>query len=376
LTPVAGLLLVTWYGLAAAAAYAGFVLGRRIRPAAIFEAIPYPRYYLIFTCVGVLGVVYAYGAVIVVNPTLLVDALNNRTFNLIRTAIPYEAGLQTLRYATILGAAFAAHRILSTRSIGLLDVLNFVAVIGAAAIASRLSIIMAGLILLAMVLHGQLAQSLRWWHLAVALLGIALLIVPLNYVRNAGFYEKFYGVRDPVTMSAYEAISYLGGPFQVSVGVANNAGALGSGPTVGTPQSVAQYLLPTYFPLKFDDVARAEVRYRIYVDVQPQLTTNSALAAMYGAMGALSFLVMPALLFFWAVAAGHFSRYRAAVFLVTYVLAYCFLEFWRVFVFNFGIIHFLVICLTAPPLALAASRALVLWRRNRSVPVANESNSR
>lgn len=373
LMPNAVLFLVGWYGLAGATAYFGFRLGRHIRPARALDRIGYARYYLLVSCVGLAGVAYAYGSVIITNPTLLIDALNNRTFNLIRSAIPYEAGFQTLRYATILGGGFAAYRIASTRRVSPLDLLNFVALLGAAAIASRLSILLAGVVFLGLVLHGPLAREVRWWHLAAALLGLALILVPLNYVRNAGFYERFYGVSDPVLMSAYEAIAYLGAPFQASIGVANNAGPLGSGPTARTPQSVARYLLPTYFPLKFEDVIAAELRYRTYVDVQPQLTTNSALAAMYGAMGPLSFLVAPLILFLSGIAAGHFLGYRTAVFLVSYVIVYCFAEFWRVFVFNFGIIHFLVLCLVGPPSVLVVGRAIADARTNPSVLRSNGS---
>jgi hypothetical protein len=44
-----------------------------------------------------------------------------------------------------------------------------------------------------------------------------------------------------------------------------------------------------------------------------------------------------------ALVAGHASRYRSYVFLAGLVIAYCFLEWWRLYVFNAGIIQFLIL---------------------------------
>ena len=44
-----------------------------------------------------------------------------------------------------------------------------------------------------------------------------------------------------------------------------------------------------------------------------------------------------------AVIAGHASRYRSYAFLVSLVIAYCFAEWWRIYMFNQGIVQFLIL---------------------------------
>ena len=41
--------------------------------------------------------------------------------------------------------------------------------------------------------------------------------------------------------------------------------------------------------------------------------------------------------------AGHASRYRSYVFLIALVIAYCFADWWRIYMLNQGIIQFLIL---------------------------------
>jgi biotin transporter BioY len=103
-------------------------------------------------------------------------------------------------------------------------------------------------------------------------------------------------------------------------------------------------------------VLQGEENYRNYVDVETRLTTNSAFASMYGALGWLAFPIVALTAFAFSVVAGHAANYRNAFFLMAYVISYSFAELWRVYLFNFGILHFLIIVLLIIPIVVALLR--------------------
>ena len=101
-----------------------------------------------------------------------------------------------------------------------------------------------------------------------------------------------------------------------------------------------------------------EESYRDYVDIESGLTTNSVLAFMYSAVGLWAFPLIAVVSFVAAAVAGHASRYASLFFLAMLVVGYCFAEVWRAYLFNTGIIHFLLITLAAAPLA---DRFVTAW---------------
>jgi hypothetical protein len=50
-----------------------------------------------------------------------------------------------------------------------------------------------------------------------------------------------------------------------------------------------------------------------------------------------------------AMFAGHASRYKSHFFLGVFVISYVFTELWRIYLFNFGIIQFLLLVLVLVP---------------------------
>jgi hypothetical protein len=63
----------------------------------------------------------------------------------------------------------------------------------------------------------------------------------------------------------------------------------------------------------------------------------------YGIFGALAFAVLGFAVLVAGVIAGAASRYRSYVFLAGLVVGYCLAEWWRTYVLNQGIIHFLIL---------------------------------
>ena len=125
-----------------------------------------------------------------------------------------------------------------------------------------------------------------------------------------------------------------------------------TGPTPKPPllQSLTAFLVPTYLQPHYRSVDDAEVDYRRYVTIEAILTTNSALAAMYGSLGTWwAFAVIGIACLIGAAFAGHASRYRSFFFLAVFVVSYVFAELWRVYLFNYGIIQFLLLFLILVP---------------------------
>lgn len=220
---LAGLaILAAWYAVAIGSAFAGFQFGLRIRPLARWDEFPDARFYGWFTVIGLLGVAYSYGRVAVEDPGLVVRAFENRAFNEIRLALDYGTGVHTLRYATVIAGGWALYNVALRGRINALHVLNLVLLVAAAAIASRLSFVMATVIALGAFARDATRERPRLARLGAVLVAAALALTGFNYLRNANYYETYYEVRDPFTMSAYEAIAYLGAPFQASVAAAND----------------------------------------------------------------------------------------------------------------------------------------------------------
>jgi hypothetical protein len=339
------LFLLAWYAFFFVLAIGGFHLGRRIPVFERAERVPWESFYVYLTILSLVGTAYSYGYVAVKAPNAMSEAFLHHRLNEVRFVLPYSAGVQTLRYAACLAGAIAIFE-LARRRFRLLHVLNVLLLVLSAAVASRISLIIAAIVVVGLAArHLQTAHVRAQTILALLVAGVAVLFLGLgllNYARNAGFY-RLHGVRNPFLMNIDETVRYLGVPFQASVAVSNNVSRWPAVPSTVASGSRA-YLLPTYLTSNFPaSVSRASKRYRSLVSISPLLTTNSVLAGMYGVFGALAFPILGVVALVGALAAGHASRYRSYVFLAGLVIAYCFSEWWRMYMFNQGIIQFLVL---------------------------------
>jgi hypothetical protein len=341
------LFLVGWYTFFFAVALGGFHLGRRIPLLQRAERVPWQSFYVFFTILSLVGTAYAYGYVAVHSPHAISAAFVHHHFNAVRYALPYAAGASTLRYAASLAGAIAIFE-LGRGRLRPVHVLNVLLLVLSAAIASRVSLIIAGIVVAGLAArHFQTTRAPARRVVGVVLLGVVSLFVALallNYSRNADFYRS-YGVGDPLVMNVDEMVRYLGVPFQASVAVSNHVAEWPEVPsTVAAGTRV--YALPTYVTSGIPaSVARASNRYHSLAPIPTILSTNSVLAGMYGVFGVLAFPILGLVALVGAVIAGHASRYRSYAFLVSLVIAYCFAEWWRIYMFNQGIVQFLILAI-------------------------------
>ncbi len=106
------------------------------------------------------------------------------------------------------------------------------------------------------------------------------------------------------------------------------------------------YLVPTYLSSsKPESVSRGETLYGSVVSTPASYTTPSVLAVTWGVFGVLAFPILGFVAFVAAAIAGHASRYRSYAFLAGLVIAYCFAEWWRTWVFNNGLPQLLVLAI-------------------------------
>jgi hypothetical protein len=341
------LFLLGWYAFFFAVAFGGFKLGRRVPVLRRADRVPWESFYVFLSIVSFVGIAFSYGYIFVKSPHAVSDAFLHHQFNQLRYVLPYSAGIQTLRYAASLSGAIAIYE-LGLRRFRLVHVVNVVLLLLAAALASRISLIIA-----AITVAGLAARHLQAIHVrarlivAVLLLGLVTLFLALsvlNYSRNADFYRS-HGVHDPLVMNVEEMVRYLGIPFQAAVAVSNHVTTWPAAPA-SAASGTRVFLLPTYASKAVpESVARGENRYYKVVSIPISQTTNSVLAMSYGVFGALAFAVLGFAVLVVGLIAGHASRYRSYVFLASFVVAYCLSEWWRTWVLNQGIVQFLILLL-------------------------------
>ena len=339
------LFLIGWYAFFFAVALGGFLLGRRIPVFQRAERVPWESYYVFLSIVGIAGTAYAYAYVLAKAPHTISDAFLHHHFNAIRLILPYSSGPQTLRYATCLSGAIAIFELgrLQVRAIHLI---NVAALLLAAAVASRASLIIAAIVVAGIAARRLHATRIRGRAIVgMLLLGLATLFLALSvltYSRDSDFYRS-YGVRDPLVMSFDEIVRYVGISFQAAVAVSNHVSDWPAAPHSAAP-GTRVFLLPTYISKTTPAaVAAGETRYEKVVALPTSQTTNSVLAMGYGVFGAFAFAVLGFAVLVAGVIAGHASRYRSYVFLAGLVVSYCLAEWWRTYVLNQGIIQFLIL---------------------------------
>ncbi len=347
--------LATWYGIIAVAGEFGFALGRDRAPLAVYERISDESYYRYFSLVALAGTGFTYASVAVLHPGLLTTAFTHLQLNLVRAVIPYSAGIPTLRYATGVAGAIALFEIVVQRRVRMLNLANLVALLLAAAIASRLLVVLCVVIFVGLIVRRRPDARVSLKAVVLGACAFFLVLTPLNYYRNALYYKTQYHLTNPFVMNAYEMSAYLGAPFQAAVGVASATNPP-TPPSYRAAQAAIAYGLPTYVPLNREGVTEASTNFRSYVDVDPALTTDSVLAALFSAMGWWSFVFIGIVAFVAGAAMGHAAGYRSLAGLAMIVVGYAFTETWRVYLFNAGIVQFIVLTIVIAP--------MVVWRRD------------
>lgn len=357
-------LLLLWYCAIVLVSMVGFWLGtHRSRPAVGDERTNTTwferRYFFLLLSAGAVGVGYSFMKVGGLGA--IVDSLSEQTANDFSNALSGFAGLQTLRYATILAAPIGVY-LWRKKVVGWpYMVAGVLLLVANSMIASRLSLMMACAVYLAAWVRGRepraagASRARVWIALALIVLTGFGVLTMLNYVRNANYYREA-GVSNPVAMNVYQTGAYLAVPAQISLGV-SDAVARGAWENEGGAGSSLAAVQPTF--LQFNKVAKddswkQESVYGFSVTFAGNFFTNSVFADTYAEYGTWGWLYT---ILAYGVAGYAFARifsFSPVIAASAGVVAYCFLEVWRVQILIYGIVIFLLILTAAS--AFMASR--------------------
>jgi hypothetical protein len=365
-TPGGVVLLLLWWAAVLSVSVLGWRLGTDRRPSGtdrfnVTTPAAERRYFLLVTTVAAMGV--AYTLYRVGGVASIFSSLTTQSGNDFSNSLSQTAGVQTLRFATILAAPLGIH-LWRKKIIPLHYVVIAVGLLlSSALISSRLSLIMAGFVYLAIRTRdrdaspsGTVTPIRRICTLiAVVAIGVGLLTA-MNYFRNANYYRDA-GVTNPVAMNLYQTGAYLAVPAQVSLGV-STAIMNGAWQNRGDPVTSSDAVKPTFLQFKKvskDNSWKDAQEYHYAVSFEPNFFTNSAFADTYADFGMWGWFYTFLIYGFAGFLFARLMRYGPVVAGSGGVLAYCFSEIWRIQILSYGIVIFLML-LTFGCAALAARR--------------------
>jgi hypothetical protein len=333
-----GLIVSAWYLTLYAVAWIGFQAGRscHIFPDTFTAVVPIDgttaRMFLRGCAVA--GIVYAWSTIgLRIGMSGIADAFSTSQGNDVKAALyeSYTIGIASLRYSSVLVGALAFRSIYVTRKIKSGDILDLSLLLLTAVIASRLSLIAALVICLAILPPGKTSDLKQRLPLIITGSGCVLLALTImNAVRNSRFYETL-GLDNPLLASASEILTYLGAPFQ---------GALSAGN-------------------EYSQIVKQGID-ALHPSVEESLTTNSALLELLTNYGNAAWLIAGGTVLFASWLMGTLFKQRASALGLLYgVLLFCFAEMWRLFMFEKGIVITLIV------LSIVATCAQGFFSRQR-----------
>ncbi|MFB4159245.1 hypothetical protein ACE1TF_05115 [Geomicrobium sp. JSM 1781026] len=356
------LLVLFWYTSVIFFAYIGYSFGKKIKPIEMLNKsslIVNNYFYRFISILSIIGILFTYVTVIVNNPNFIFDILDANANQLKYTLYDnYSQGLHSLRYLTIVSGALAILKLIK-RQQSILDWINIVAVLMTALVSSRLAIVM----LMVLLFCSLIQQRIKVKRGILITLGILMFfaLTIFNYTRNANFYRDHYNIENPILMNLAEIMTYLGTPFQATLGVLNNIEHFNRTTTL---TELISFIIPETFHGLLGIEVNFISTYRYFVNLEDALTTNSSLVLLVDSIGFYSFFIIIFTVIVYSVIIGHFSNYSNALVLISYIFLYCMFELWRTFLFNQGIVHTLAI---GTILSYICALIIYLMTRSRSL---------
>lgn len=343
-------IITAWYVACLLMLRGGSRLGSRLAPWKTVDAATEGRreriFYLTLTAVSTIGVGSAITTAVMSGA--VTEAIATANWNALNASIGARAGIATLRYASAVAAPYAVWMFFRRQTGPVGAIWNVVLMLANTTFSSRLTLMLACLTALFLFSQSRRDARIRVVPGLVVMIVMFGALAVFNWMRNATYYQHF-GVSNPIAMNYYQIASYLGAPFQASLGMADaivNAQLL---PQPSAPESL-QVIVPAFFRTHMtfaEAAARAAHNYPTSVDVAANLTTNSTFAdtlADYGWLGLLATLAAVALVGFIF---GRASRYPNRQLLHGAVALYGVAEIWRIFLFTQGIFLFLLLIVVA-----------------------------
>jgi hypothetical protein len=324
--------------------------------------------YLVLTALSVIGVVYVYAKIAHSLPVFHLIASDQ--VNVLKSAIPNSAGVQTLRYTTDLAGAIALQRLIQTRRPSVLGIFNLILLFLSSFLSTRLDVLLAVTITLQLECVRRPQFRIRYlWLVTICVLVFAVLI-PLSYSRTADSY-KASGITNPVSVTLLQMRSYLAVPAQVELGVSTAMANKQLTSELSGPRHALTVIEPSFLMSKTspstENTQYGPKPYTGVVNLNSAYTTNSAFADIYSEYGlwGLVYVLLTLLVaaFFYRL----FLSLGGVFSLACGILIYCFAEIWRIFLFGQGIVVYLLFVTVVIGLVLRYGRTFGTWSRRRKL---------
>jgi len=253
----------------------------------------------------------------------------------------YSAGVLSLRYLVVYSASLAILRMVRFRKLSVLGLANIVLLAGTVLVSSRLILVATLVVSCFLVTWGKGYIRVSFLKLAVCIAIAFGVLSLLNASRNRNFYAE----RDLSFTQAgiSEIVTYLGAPFHVSVGAARRLDEI----TAGGPEL-----------------------YREYIDIEPELTTNSAFVHLHAEMGYFAWPYVGLICCFMGFIFSWLTSFGKTCFLLPCgAILYGCAELWRLDLFHQGIfIVWFVFGIGIPGAFLFFSKLRIPARASLPVP--------
>jgi hypothetical protein len=332
------LVLSAWYGLIFFSFYLGqqvsSTLLQNMRPRGEAVSLDSRSLYYLFTLIAATGLISFFIKIISsfsLNEIFVFIAL--RQVNAIRAA-PYDnysVGIISLRYLIIFPVSLAVYKIIRYRKVTPVHIFNIILFALAIPILSRLILVATAMTTGLLLAFGKKSLKIKFAKVGIFIGAAFLVLSALNYSRNASFYES-RGLSFGAAGLA-EIIGYLGSPFQVAVGSAKIMDTIVSSP---------------------NDT------YRSYIDIEPQLNTNSAFMALHEQMGYFAWPYICCVCFCMGLIFSWLFSFGRTIFLLPCgAILYASAELWRLDLFQEGIFQVWFIMGIGVPLCWLAFQKLM-----------------
>jgi hypothetical protein len=246
----------------------------------------------------------------------------------------YSVGLVSLRYLVLFSASVALYRMIRSRSLAIINILNILLlIVSTFLLGSRLIFVATLLTATLMLTLNRTVARINISKTITLATVLFLLLSVANFLRNKNYYEQN---RLPFFAAGVsEIIAYLGSPFQAAIGTASVTDQLAAG---------------------------GDQTYRNYVDEEETLNTNSAFVHLHEQMGYLSWVYIAFVcLCMGAVFSFLLSLGKTVFLLPCGAILYGSAELWRLDLFHQGIfIVWIVIGIGLPAFLIFCQRFFVL----------------
>ena len=332
-TPLGFLVIVCWYSMVFSSLRLGEKFGRhvygRYKNLVPNISLYSEKLYWLYFLLALVGVSATYEKVLggLSLDQMIFYVASGYANNLKETLYEdYSAGIVSFRYLAMYVGGFSIYNIFFRKNYSIKFVLGMLLLFSVALLSSRLIFVSSVVLALFLRFYDQKILNIKIFNLVIFFFVAFVLLALLNYTRNSNYYAEgglyFWGA------GASSILTYLGSPFQVVIGVADNV----------------EWITSQGFEA-----------YRRYVDIDETLNSNSAFVAVHEQFGYWAWIYFSSILFFMGAVFAYCEKKGESGYLfLCGAILYASSEIWRLNLFGQGIFIVWFFCGIICPIVVAS----------------------